>query len=537
MAVIDLSRTSKTSLVRSAIPTMNIGLQAFRLDDINPSLEKFNQFWDYMETIQLHGYTRAALSVIGRTAIGAWWKLREHEEYGNKARDLQRRKLYSFYMMTEGRAWDNIKDYWSFAYKLMMGVQHLRYFGQAAYEILRNEAGTPIGLDFLHGLVIPNVESDGSFKKPAFVQYLSNDTADRVDFDDPFDVVFIANPDWTGSVWGGSDIESLANYTLPLDIYLQSAATNYMQNRDRPEAIFQVSPDLNDDAFDALVTSISELYSGPTNIGKGLVVTQGDVKVQELSTMPESLPYQQARQDTRDEILAVTGTAGSKLGLDRLQSNANMRETRREFHETSMIPLFRMVELGFYEQIHVREFSILGWEFKFNNPDFLNAVERATVDLRYWTMGVQNPNEMRQRQGMKPRTDEQGDMYADQLRNQPNVNQPGSPPEGRPNDPGAPAEVGEPNLDDSDPVRGDGHDDVTREDILSGEAVQDLRKWRSFALKRKRSDRPLRIFESEHIPMYVSERIQAYLDMDISLDEIATIFDEILGGYSNGEDY
>ncbi len=519
MAIIGLSRKNrKVQVIKGDDPTI-VGDQYFNLRDMNPSLIRFYEFWDFMETIQVHGYTRAAMSVFGRSAVGAWWTLRKHSEYEKGARELHRRRLYSFYMGVEDRSWDNIKDFYSFAYNIMIGVMYLRYFGRAAYHIVRNRLGVPIGMDFLPGLVIPNVDEEGYFKNPAFVQYLSKNPANKVEFENPKDIVYITNPDWRGSVLGASDIEALATYTLPLDIYLQTAASSYMQNRDRPEVIFQLASDIEDDSFDEFVKEMRARYSGATNVGRSPIAVQGELDVKELRRMPADLPYQDARKDTRDEVLAVSGTSSSKLGLVEDMTNSNLRELRREFHESSMIPLFRFVEIGLYEQVHVREFGYLDWEFRFNNPDFLNMVERATVHMRYHMMGGLNPNEIRYEIGKPPREDELGDMYYDELLNQPPHDQPGSPPEGREDEPDA----DEPVADVDDPIRGDQHDDETREDAM----LASLRKWRRFALKRMKEGRNLRIFESKHIPAGLADIIQSYLEKARTMDDVAQVFDAV----------
>jgi HK97 family phage portal protein len=530
LAVISLSRkTGKLEVIRTVDPTINVGSQSFRLEDLYPSIKKFYEFWDFMDAIHVHGYTRAAMSVIGRSAIGAWWGLRKHGEFGKRAREIQRKRLYSFYMMAENRAWNNIKDFQHLAYKLLIGVMYLRYFGQAAYQIVRNGMDQPIGLDFLPGLVVPNVDERGNFKEPAFVQYISRDPKKKVEFNDPRDVVFIATPDWEGSAIGSSDIEALANFAMPLDIYLQTAATSYMENRDVPEAIFQLSGDISDEAFDAFVKELKERFTGPSNLGRSPIAVKGELDVKELRSMPSALPYQDARDDTRKEILSVSGTSGSKLGLTEEMTNSNLREMRREFHETTMIPFFRFIELAFYEQVHVREFDIEGWEFKFNNPDFLNAVERATVDMRRHQMGAMNPNEIRYQLGMAPRKDELGDMYYDQfqlfMQEQMPTEPQGSPPEGREPEPDDPSQVGEPDTDADDPERGDQHDDTGGEDRA---LVSALRRWRAFAIKRVKRGRKIRLYESDEIPETLRSIIQNYLENARTIGEVVRLFDGVL---------
>ena len=485
---------------------------------------KWTKFWDLMDTIKVHGYVRAAMGVIGRSAVGTWWMISKHEEYRQNAKELHRKRLIEFYDFSR-KNWDNIKDFYGMAYKIMIGVMYLRYFGFCAYQIIRDNAGNPIGLDFINGYVVPNVDAEGYFLTPAFIQYPVNSKDIKVEFDDPKDIVYIVNPDWEGYASGSSDIESLTDYTLPLDIYLQTAAREYIKNRNTPEAFYVLSADVSDEAFDSFVDALEAKYTGPLNVGRNPTVVQGELDIKTVSKIPSDLPYQSTRKDTRQETLAVSGVSGSKLGITEDMANANLRETRREFHETSMLPLFRFISTAFYEQIHVREFGYKGWMFTFNNPDFLTAVERATVDMRYYGIGVFNPNEIRQAKGMDSRKDELGDTYADQLKNAPTPdNQQGSPPEGRPVEPDAPSQTGEPTLDNQDPPRGDNHDDETRNNVLT-----ELRRYKTFTTKRLGSGKKIsRKFKSDILPEDFLEELGVRVSMLTNEQEAKALFEDLI---------
>ena len=488
---------------------------------------RFNQFWDMLEAIAIHGYIRAAMSVIGRSTIGTWWTLAESDLPGKKGTERERKHLFQFYSQTY-RAWDNIKDFQSFAHKLMLGAMYLKYFGRAAYQVLRNSDNQAIGLDFLPGYVIPNVDVRGKFLRPAFIQYPTRNLSDKVEFSNPRDIVYITNPDWQGFPSGGSDVEALSEFALPLDLYLQVAAREYMKNRDKPEAFYILPSDTSEEAFDAFVLALEAKYTGPTNVGRSPIAVQGDLEIKELSKLPADLPYQEARLDTRQEVLAVSGVAGAKLGITDSLSSANLREARREFHETTMIPLFRLIEMGLYEQVHVREFAISGWLFKFNNPDFLTLVERATVDMRYHDMGVYNPNQIRKHQGLAQRTDEFGDKYVDELKadaakKAAEAKKPqGSPPEGRADNPDKPSNTGEPTLDNQDPPRGDQHDDVTERSL-----IKELRQWRDFQIKRAKKGDTARPFAPKVIPDYMADAIQDSLKTCHEPEQIKNLFSAV----------
>lgn len=480
------------------------------------SWHKFYQFWDLMDTIEAHGYLRASMSVIGRSAVGTWWHITENPEALSMATERKKKRLYRFYNF-EGRSWDNIKDFQTFAQKILLAAMYLRYFGQAAFYIVRNEDGVAIGLDTLHGFIQPNVTPEGFFKNPAFYQYPTRNPSVRVPFENPRDIIFITNPDWEGYPSGGTDIESLSQFALPTDIYLQTIAREYLKNRDRPEHLYILPSDISDEAFDEFSAMITTRYAGPKNVGKAPIVVQGDLEVKELSKMPSDLPYQEARSTAREEVLAVSGVGGAKLGLTSHLSSANLRESRREFHETEMRPLFTLMEQALNEQVHVREFGIRGWVFKFNNPDFLTAVEKATVHMRYRDMGVMTPNEIRLDLGKQPRTDPGGDEYEDTISDI--HGEQGSPPEGREDNPDSPSHTGEPTLDDQDPPRGDQHDE---EGLFAA-----LHDWEQFSISHLRRNKSIRPFVSDDIPCDLGGAIQTRLVQAKTISEVRSVFTEV----------
>lgn len=518
MSSVSVTGQKSVSLKRAAIIKTEKALVARDLEDkVTRGAAKFALFWDLMDTIDIHGYLRAAMGVIGRSTVGAWWSLVEVEDAG-PPKQLHKKRLREFYEY-KYRSWDNINDYQSFVQKLMIAAMYLRYFGRCAFKINRSLGGSALGLDFLYGYVVPNVDKNGYFKSPAFIQYPTKNPLDKVEFESPDDIVYITNPDWRGSVAGGSDIESLSDFAVPIDLYLQVAAREYLRNRDKPEAFYILPADVDDEAFDDFVKALEEKYAGPSNVGRSPIAVAGELDIKELSRLPADLPYQQARGDTRDEVLSTAGVAGAKLGLTASLSSANLREVRREFHESTMIPLFRLLEVGLYEQVHIREFAVTAWALKFNNPDFLTAVERATVHMRYHDMGALNPNEIRGEIGRKPRKDPGGDEYVDVSARS---NNQGSPPEGREERPDAPSQTGEPTTDSDDPVRGDQHDDTTQR-VLDG-----LSAWRSFVKGRMRRNRSLRMFVDDSIPSYLAEAVQAELEKCDSVAALDAVFDSVV---------
>ena len=480
---------------------------------------------DLYSLIDKHGYLRAAISVIGRSAVGAWWRLVEDDE-ASRPTELHRKKLYRFFAEPSGQ-WNNINDFYSMAYKVMIGAMYLKLFGQTAFHIVRDNEGTAISMDHIPAFMVPQVDSFGNFKSPAFKAYRVDGSGDEIIYPDQNDIVYIINPDFGGSPMGASDLVALADFTFPIDIYLQTLARSYLQNNTRPELIYQLATDISEENFQDFVEEVTARWRGPSNAGRTPIVVQGDFQVHKLGDLPSSLPYNESRSTARDEEFAVTGVSGPKVGLLDNISASGMKEARREFHETVMEPLFRVLEEGFYWQICVRTFGFRDWRFSFNSPDFLTELEKATVDMRRYQTNTVTPNELRDGIGLRSRTDENGDLFLDQL-NEKNKGSSedatppepqGSPPEGRDDEPDDEAP---PEDDfDSDPERGDDHDTRVRD------MVDEVRVWSRFAKNRVGSPNA-RKFNPEVLDAYSAQIIQTQLDNAETREDIDNVFRQVL---------
>lgn len=488
---------------------------------IFPESVSFTNFWELLNVVESHGYTRAAMSVIGRSTIGTEWGIVPNPEVGRDADSTERKELLDFYYFKD-RTWTNVKDYHDILYKLNIGAMYLRFFGFCAYQIVRDKnTGRPLGFDFLHGYTIPNVDSKGEFKPgSAFHQYPLPTLKSKVEYADQNDIIYIMNPDWATSKRGGSDMSSLSDFTLPIDIWLQTVAREYLKNRERPEAMFVLSNDASDEAFNSFVEELKNKYAGAQNIGKNPVAVRGDLEVVEFEKFADGLPYQDAREDTRHELLAVAGVNESKLGVPTVA--ANYKESRKEFYETTMKPLLKQIASAFNLQINVREFGIYDWLFKFRSPDFMDSIQKATISMRMHGMGAITPNEIREDWGLLPREDELGDMFSDQLELEQQANPQGSPPEGREEAEDRPHETGEPTLDDQDPPRGD---DKTL-------AIEELKQMSRFVKQRVRKGGQLRDLGSDVIGAEELALINQSIHETVkTVEDVTSLFSDLINLY------
>lgn len=416
----------------------------------NDVLKRFVLYNDIFDTLDTDGYLRASIEVISNSGVGAGWEISKHPRFFLDAEEDNKEDLLEFYGYSSPE-WNNIKDFYGMPSKISAALLYLKFFGQAAFLVLKDDDDNPLGLEFIYGFVVPNVDEEGNFKSPAFYQ-MSLKTGKTVAEFSQDEIVYIVRPDIRGKPFGDILIEPLTKFALPLDIYLQSAALSYLRQSKMPPAIWQLPDKIDEEEFNEVADYIEQQYRGVENIGKVPIVISGEIDIKSLSSFPDAIPYQEARKETREEIFSVIGAHSRKLGLT---EEGPSSEDRKEFFETTMLPLFEFIEDGFYNQIHKRLLDIDDWEFTFGKLDFLDAVEQATVYMRLRQIGAMNANEIRSDLGLPPREDGGGDRFVDPDDYNRGDEEPGSPPEGRPDDPGAPDEVGEPPESDQDPPRGD----------------------------------------------------------------------------------
>jgi len=437
------------------------GLQADKLTDKTKTLiasmensdllYRYVMFKDVMDTLKVDGFFKASIDRIANSGVGAGWQLSKHADAFETASEDNKKKLEAFYWYAPDE-WTNIRDFYGNSSKIAAALLYLRIFGQAAFHILKDEGGQPLGFEFIYGFVYPNVDKEGNFKDGVAFYQASLDTGKNIATYASDEIIFIVNPDISGRPYGDMLVESLSQYSLPLDIYLQSSALSYIMKSRMPPAIWEVPEGIGDDEFDELADYIEDQYEGPENVGRVPLVVSGEINVKRLESFPNDIPYLEARQQTREEIFTVLGTSAKKLGLT---EDSLDKEERREFFEATMLPLFKYIEEGFTTQIHKRIFKIEDWVFLFGRLDFLDSVERATVHMRYIQSGVYSPDDVRAEIGNGPRPDGGGDVYVDPREANSSANNQGSPPEGREDRPDKPSDTGEPTLDDQDPPRGD----------------------------------------------------------------------------------
>lgn len=449
--------------------------------------------WDIEDAMRNVAFLRGSMTAIANNLIAPGFTFSKVKEHEKEATDEALLQLKRFYGVGQPKDYKNFKAFYTTSGKLYATAIAISAFGAASWEVVGDSLfGYPIGFEFIPGFVEPQIEKNGNFRKPAFVQYLSTTGFDRVEWNDPSKIIYFTRPDFGGLPFS-SDLEALVNYTLPSDIYAALSWLSLHKNRNSPlDGYWLMDPGASQEAFDKFSQFLKGRYTGGGNYAKAPILAKGLIEFKPMRRADEEMPYSEGRDWARQEMAGVTHVPGSKLGVTRDLSMANSREAKKDYYETVIEPLQQTIEETTYEQAHVRLLGIRGWKLKFNNPAFVNEVEQASIDRTYWNMGVRSANEIRVRDGQEPR--DGGDEYFEPTNMLPAEQ--GS----RYRDPGE--EEGNPSEEDPTgqkprPVRAD-------EQAMYDE----IKKWRTVAIKQAKGEKKPKKFECNFISPALQFRIE-----------------------------
>jgi hypothetical protein len=486
------------------------------------------------ETVHTHPWTFSTVDAVARSVVGSGWKIIPKEGYESLATKRGKRTVDNFLNYSR-KTRGNIRDFIGFPSKLSQTVSSYRLFGQASWNIIK-EGNRCVGFDVLSGYTVPNIDEHGNFLEPAFIHY-PWDGSKEVEFGIG-DIVYFFNPGVTGRILGESPYESLIDVSLPADFYAALSYRSVLENVNAPyNGVWVVDPTVSDEDFDLFVNLLQERYTGAENFGRNPLVIRGMAEFKETeSNRKDSAPYIDGRQFSREEMFGVTGVAGNKLGLSSDFNKANIRETRREFHESVLRPLFDVIEGVINDQVISGVLGVDFWEFKFNRPDITTALEQASIDMRYLQFGVFSPNEIRAQHGVAPRKD--GDEYYIPGTTTGDVTRPKSGQQGK-------QEIeGEENPDTSTnplPVERPPRDEASISNSADNDKraliIKEIKNWRKITLEGMDGKRPHKKFIPESIPSHVALNINELLESSYGdFDDVKKIFNAAILLYEENDD-
>lgn len=279
--------------------------------------------------------------------------------------------------------------------KIFLTASMLKLFGQAGWEQVRDGFGNLSSFDLIFGKIKPNYDLNGQFETPAWTQFHRTGT---VEFENVDDIVYFVLPDIDGYMTGGSDIEALTAITLASDLLAALANQSLLENIGAPDGIFSVDSELGDDAYEQLRAEIYDLFQGPANYGRSMIVAQGLLNFLPYN-IQRDMQWGESREFNRQDISAATGVSSGQLGMAEGLSRANLGQMRRQFWDTTTAPLCRLIESGVNEQVFQRDLKVWDWCLKFQTPEFQTEGEKTYNAVRRISYAVSSPNEEAARMG------------------------------------------------------------------------------------------------------------------------------------------
>ncbi len=146
------------------------------------------------------------------------------------------------------------------------------------------------------------------------------------------------------SDWYG--LSPLEVATFSIDQHNQASAWNQalLQNGARPSGAILVKNSegqgcrLNTDQFNRLKNMIDDIFSGPTNAGRPLLL-EGGLEWKEMSMSPKDMDYIESKNNAAREIALAIGVPPQLLGIPGDNTYSNLAEARIAMWEQTVLPM------------------------------------------------------------------------------------------------------------------------------------------------------------------------------------------------------
>ena len=178
-----------------------------------------------------------------------------------------------------------------------------------------------------------------------------------------------------------------------------------------PRGVLEVEGSLSDEAFDNLKDSWNAAHGG-TNNGNRVALLESGVVFKAISMSPQDVQLLESRRYSRSEIAGLYRVPPHMIGALENATYSNIAHQGAEFHRFTLAPWLTMIE----QRLNLTLAST-GERFRFDTSG-LTRSDLATESESYSkliSIGVLNPNEVRERMGLNPR--DGGDEYISETNN------------------------------------------------------------------------------------------------------------------------
>jgi len=208
----------------------------------------------------------------------------------------------------------------------------------------------------------------------------------------------------------GCDLVNTAREAIGLAIALETSASAFFRNGQRPGLVASHPSQLGDQAYNRLTKALQEEHEGPEKNWKFLLLEEGLQLVNNRQSNQES-QFSESRKDQALDIARFFGVPPHKVGIESNLPRANVEEQNIEFVTDTLAAHCVLWEQQLNRWLLTKQERMMGYYFKFN----LNSQLRGALGARFeayskarqW--GWMSVNDIRRLEDMNPI--ENGDIY------------------------------------------------------------------------------------------------------------------------------
>lgn len=281
----------------------------------------------------------------------------------------------------------------SFNYKRKI-VKDLLLYGQSLSYIEKTDTDNPNNVTGLYPLdtknVTINVYTTNGYSFYPDIMYNSN--AGTFHYDDVNIINILGDTD--DGVTGQGIINKNGD-TLRLAINQRNFEKNLLGNGAIPASTLSSDHKITDEVMDRLKKSFSNLYSGPENVGKTIILENG-MSYKQLSTNPDNLQLSDSKTAMLGEIARMFNIPETLINASANKYNSN-EQNNIQFFQYCLRPILTSIESALDQSLLLEDEKSQGLAFKFNTDSvFQNTLQdKVTAIGGLYNQGLMSYQEAR----------------------------------------------------------------------------------------------------------------------------------------------
>ncbi len=212
---------------------------------------------------------------------------------------------------------------------------------------------------------------------------------------------------------GRSRLQRAAS-AISAGISVQEFSESLLKNSINPSGAIKLEGTLSEEQHERLRSNLKEMYGGPSNAAKFLILDQG-IQWQQISVSPEDAEILASRRFSTEELARIFQVPPPLVGIWDHSSFTNSETAGRWLAQITLTPWIRKLEAAFAGAVFSEE-ARRNHEIEFDLSGFLRGDHEAR--WRAHEVAVKSriltPNEVRLAEGWNPR--EGGDAFPEENR-------------------------------------------------------------------------------------------------------------------------